>query len=31
MIKNFEKWKVMVLNVFNLVLKKYLKSMENDF
>jgi len=32
MIKNLEKWReVMVLNFFNLVLKRYWKSMENDF
>jgi len=32
MIKNFEKWReVMVLNLSNLVLKRYWKSMENDF
>jgi len=31
MIKNFEKLReVMVLNFFNLVLKRYWKSMEND-
>jgi len=32
MIKNFEKWKeVMVLNILNLVLNKYWKSIENNF
>ena len=32
MIKDFEKWrKVMVLHFLNLVLKRYWKSMENDF
>ena len=32
MIKNFDKWReVMVLNFLNLVLKRYGKSMENDF
>jgi len=32
MIKNFEKWReVMVLKFFNLVLKRYWKSMENNF
>jgi len=32
MIKNFEKWReVMVLNFYNLVLKRCWKSMENDF
>ena len=31
-INNFEKWReVMVLNLLNLVLKRYGKSMENDF
>jgi len=31
MINNFEKWReVMVLNLLNLVLKRYWKSMEND-
>jgi len=32
LIKYLEKWReVMVLNFFNLVLKRYWKSMENDF
>ena len=32
MIKNFIKWReVMVLNCLNLVLKRYWKSMENNF
>ena len=32
MIKNSEKWReVIVLNFFNLVLKRYWKSMQNDF
>jgi len=32
MIKNFEKWReAVVLNFLNLVLKRYWKSMENDF
>ena len=32
MIRKFGKWReVMVLNLFNLVLKRYWKSMENDF
>jgi len=31
MIKNFEKWReVMVLNLLDLALKRYWKSMEND-